>query len=84
MITSTGKRFMVVFADLDGDDMSTEEFATYEEALAAVHAEQNMYSARDGEDDDDDDDDDNMDGENRKAIIIGVCPDGTLGTEDHT
>lgn len=81
MITSTGKRFMVVFADLDGDDMSTEEFATYEEALAAVHAEQNMYSAHD---DGDDEDEDNLDGENRKAIIIGVCPDGTLGAEDHT
>lgn len=79
MITSTGKRFMVVFADLDGDDMSTEEFATYEEALAAVHAEQNMYSAHE-----DDGDEDNADGQNRKAIIIGVGPDGMLGTEDYT
>lgn len=65
MITSTGKRFMVVFADLDGDDMSTEEFATYDEAKECVDADQD-------------------DGESRKAIIIGVCPDGTLGTEDHT
>ena len=64
MITSTGKRFMVVFADLDGDDMSTEEFTTYDDARWRVDAE-------DGE-------------QNRKAIIIGVCPDGTLGTEDHT
>lgn len=66
MITSTGKRFMVVFADLDGDDMSTEEFATYEEAMDCVGYEQGD------------------DGENRKAVIIGVCQDGTLGTEDHT
>lgn len=65
MITSTGKRFMVVFADLDGDDMSTEEFATYDEAKECVGADQD-------------------DGANRKAIIIGVCPDGTLGTEDYT
>jgi len=66
MITSTGKRFMVVFADLDGDDMSAEEFDTYEEAKERVDAEQGD------------------DGENRKAIIIGVCHDGTLGIEDHT
>ena len=83
MITSTGKRFMVVFADLDGDDMTTEDFATYEEALAAVHAEQNMYPTHD-DGDEADGDEDNADGQNRKAIIIGVGPDGMLGTEDYT
>lgn len=65
MITSIDKRFMVVFADHNNNDMSTEEFATYDEAKECVDADQ------DG-------------GANRKAIIIGVCPDGTLGTEDHT